>query len=102
PRLQLLGVAWARWDGPQERHMQFAVHAAGRQHWARVERGRDLRRLAVGEGGEVEHVAYSVHRGGDAVAVEGVGDVSVGTLRRVGDVHHFHLPIPKRDTRTLL
>src|SRR5690606_8536951 len=39
--------AWT--DGPQERHMQFAVHAAGYQHWARVENAEDFRRFAVGE-----------------------------------------------------
>src|SRR5690606_32287140 len=82
--------AWT--DGPQERHMQFTVHPPSRKHRAGVEDALDARRLAIGEAREVEYVAYSVHRGGDAVAVEGVGDGVVDTLRRVGNAHHFHLP----------
>src|SRR5690606_29769761 len=86
-------------DGPQERHMQFAVHAAGYQHWARVENAEDFRRFAVGEVGEVENVSHAINRGRDALSVKRVNHICIRPLRHVGNPHHFHLP--RRYTRSV-
>src|SRR5690606_16685771 len=75
-------------------HFKLSIYPPRRDNRADVQRrlqGRHVQ-FAVGEAGEVEHVRLPVQGGGDGLAVEGVSDASVATLRRVGDTHHFHLP----------
>src|SRR5690606_35514051 len=101
-------------DGPQERHMQFAVHAAGCEHRAGVKCADDFCGLAVWQVCEIENISRTVDRRCHALVIKGIDDMRIRPLWQVGDAHYFHLPMaihptsvfgiapdPNRDTRTL-
>src|SRR5690606_19269538 len=88
---------------PQQRHLKLPIHPPRGQHGANVQRrlqGRHVQ-FAVGEGGEVEHVALAVQGGGDNLARELVGKATVATLRGPAHRHHFHLPMANADNLSL-
>src|SRR5690606_16871579 len=93
PYFQLLRIARARRYRPKQSNVQLSIHSLGGQHRAGVKYRDNLRRLAVGEGREVEAVGDTIDRRRDALAVKRVNHICIRALGDVGNAHHFHTPI---------
>src|SRR5690606_22623015 len=95
PRLQFLGIARPWSDGPQECDTQLPIHPPDREHGTGIEHTNYVRRLAIGEGREVEAVGDTIDRRRDALAVSGTGERHSHPLRYVCNAAGYY-PLPNR------